>query len=305
MKPLRLLFSAFFLSAVLLGSIRPASSAIQAATMHPVLTGVAQQIGGGLVKVTAIVQPGADVHHFSPTPADIKKLAGVRIVLVSGKGMENYLDKLRSNLTAGQQVVEVGHDIPSLKIEPGDATFMCCPEHAKGAIDPHWWNSVVNMQRAGRIIAEAFAAADPANKDAYRTNAAAWDARLTELNKWAKKEISVIPADRRKLATAHLSLSYFAKDFGFKLVAVQGLNHDTNATPQELAAAIKVVRDKKILAVFPEQGVNSKYLAQLAAETGVKVAGELIADGNGAGDLAGFEASFRANVQAIVAALKP
>ncbi len=305
MNSLRLLVRAISLSAVLIAGIRPASAALLAATMHPVLTGVAQQVGGDLVKVTAIVQPGADVHHFSPTPADIKKLAGVRIILVSGKGMENYLEKLRSNLTSGQQVVEVGHDIPSLKIEPGDSTIMCCPEHAKGAIDPHWWNSVANMQRAGRIIAEAFAVADPANKDAYKANAAAWDARLTELNKWAKKEISAIPSGRRKLATAHLSLSYFAKEFGFKLVAVQGLNHNTNATPQELAAAIKVVRDQKIVALFPEQGVNSKYLTQLAAETGVKVAGELIADGNGAGSLAGFEASFRANVQAIVAALKP
>ena len=232
-------------------------------------------------------------------------LAGVRIILVSGKGMENYLEKLRSNLTAGQEIVEVGRNIPSLTIDPRDATFLCCPDHAKGAIDPHWWNSVENMQRAGRFIADAFARADPANKDAYKTNAAAWDQRLTELKQWAKKEISAIPPDRRKLATAHLSLSYFAKEFNFKLVPVQGLNHNTNATPQELAAAIKVVREQKIAAIFPEQGVNPKYLTQLAAETGVKVAGELIADGNGSGKLAGFEASFRANVQTIVAALKP
>ena len=161
------------------------------------------------------------------------------------------------------------------------------------------------MQRAGRIIADAFAEADPANKDAYKANAAAWDQRLSELKKWAKKEISAIPSERRKLATAHLSLSYFAKEFGFKLVPVQGLNHNTNATPQELAAAHKVVRQQKIAAIFPEQGVNPKYLTQLAAETGVKIAGELIADGNGSGKLASFEASFRANVETIVAALKP
>lgn len=300
------LFCVCFSAAIILTSCsRPAAAALNAATMHPVLTSVAQQIGGNLVKITAIVPPGADVHHFAPTPADVKKLAGVQIIFVSGKGMENYLDKLRGNLSPGQQIVEVGHDIPSLKIEPGDATLLCCPEHAKGAIDPHWWNSVENMQRAGRIIADALAAADPANKDAYKANAAAWDQRLTELKKWGKKEISAIPSDRRKLATAHLSLSYFAKEFGFKLVPVQGLNHNTNATPGELAAAVKVVREQKIAVLFREQGVNPKYLQQLAAETGMKVAGELIADGNGAGKLASFEAAFTYNVQTIVAALKP
>jgi len=278
---------------------------LTAATMHPVLTGVAKEIGGDRVIVTAIVPAGADVHHFSPAPAHVKKLSGIQIILVSGKGMENYLDKLRSNLTAGQQIVEVGRSIPSIKIEPGDETFMCCPEHAHGAIDPHWWNGVENMQRAGRIIADAFAEKDPANKDYYRSNAAAWSRRLDALKKWAKKEISVIPSERRKLATAHISLSYFAKEFGFKLVPVQGLNHNTNATPQELARAVKVVREQKIAAIFPEQGVNPKYLKQLAAETSVKVAPELIADGNGTGKLASFEAAFTSNVQTIVAALKP
>jgi len=306
MNALRSLFRVCISATVLLAAPGcPAAAALNAATMHPVLTSVAQQIGGDLVKITAVVEPGADVHHFAPTPADVKKLAGVRIILVSGKGMENYLEELRSNLNAGQQIVEVGHNIPSLKIEPGNAIFLCCPQHARGAIDPHWWNSVVNMQRAGRIIADAFAAADPANKAAYKANAAAWDQRLTELKKWAKKEISAIPSDRRKLATAHLSLSYFAEEFGFKLVPVQGLNHNTNATPLELAAAVKVVREQKIAVVFPEQGVNPKYLQQLAAETGMRVAGELIADGNGAGKHASFEAAFTYNVETIVAALKP
>ena len=127
---------------------------------------------------------------------------------------------------------------------------------------------------------------------------------MDALKKWAKKEISVLPASQRKLATAHLSLSYFAKDFGFKLVPVQGLNHNTSATPQELAAAIRTIRDNKVGAIFPEQGVNAKYLQQLTSETGVKLGGELIADGNGTKNLASFEASFRYNVQTIVAALK-
>jgi len=276
-----------------------------AATLHPVLTEVAQQVGGAQVKVLSIVSAGADVHHFSPTTGDVKKLASARLILVAGKNLENYLPKLRSNLAAGQKIVEVGRTIPSEKIEPGEDIFLCCPEHAKGAIDPHWWNSLENMQRAGRIIADEYAELDPANKATYRANAQAWSARLDALKKWAKKEISAIPSGSRKLATAHLSLRYFAREFGFKLVPVQGLNHNTAPTPHELEHALKTIRAQKITAIFPEQGVNAKYLRQIATEAGIKVASELIADGNGTGALASYEASVKHNVQAIVAALKP
>lgn len=304
MKTIRSLFRPLLAAAALLGGTLVKAQTLQVATLHPVLNDVAAQVGGDKVKISALVAAGADIHHFSPTPADVKKLTSAKVILVSGKGLENYLDKLRSSLSGGQTIVEVGRTIPSIKIDPADALFMCCPEHAKGAIDPHWWNSPDNMARAGRVIADAFGEADPANKDAYRANAAAWSARMDALKKWAKKEISGLPSSQRKLATAHLSLSYFARDFGFKLVPVQGLNHNTGATPQELAAAIKTIRDNKVAAIFPEQGVNAKYLQQLTKETGVKLGGELIADGNGTKDLASYEASFRHNVQTILAALR-
>jgi zinc/manganese transport system substrate-binding protein len=289
-----------FLLLALLG-IRISAAPLQVVTLHPVLNDVAAAVGGDKVKVISLVGPGADIHTFSPTYSDIKKLSEAHLILVSGKGLENYLDKLRAN---GRTIIEVGRTIPSLKIDPADALFMCCPAHAKGAIDPHWWNSPENMARAGRIIADAFTEADPANKAAWRAGAAAWSTRMEALRKQAKQTFSTIPAARRRLATAHLSMSYFAREFGFRLVPVQGLNHNQQATAQELAAAIKTIRENKITAIFPEQGVNSKYLTQLSTETGVKLGGELIADGNGSGKLAGYEAAFLYNVQTIATALR-
>lgn len=306
MKTRTFLFTLLAGALALSGNVATArADGLSAATMHPVLTHVAEVVGGDKVRVTAIVPAGADVHHFSPTASDVKKLSGMQIILVSGKHMETYLDKLRSNLSAEQEILEVGNKIESLVIDAKDPTFLCCPKDAHGAVDPHWWNSVANMQLAGMEIARAFSKKDPANRDYYRGNATAWSKKLDELKKWAMKEISVIPKADRKLATGHLSLSYFAKEFGFKLVAVQGLSDESSATPQDLASAVKTVRDQNVRAFFSEQGVNPKYLKQLATESGAKDGGELIADGNGTGNLASFEAAFTNNVKTIVAALKP
>jgi ABC-type Zn uptake system ZnuABC Zn-binding protein ZnuA len=178
-------------------------------------------------------------------------------------------------------------------------------DHDHGPVDAHWWNSPENMQRASRVVAGIFAREDPPNAAKYEANAAAYSKKLGDLKKWARREISRIPADRRKLATSHLALSYFAKEFGFRLIPVQGLNPEIAAQSRDLAAAVDTIRKNKIGAVFPEQGVNPKLLTEISRETGVKFGGELIADGNGTGELATFTGAFEHNVTEIVKALAP
>ena len=282
---------------------------LKVATLHPTLTDLAQQVGKSKVTVLAIVKPGTDMHHFSPSPRDMQSLMGATLVLASGKNLENYLEKLRDNLTAQQTLIEVGATIPSLEMSEAAALLEAAahghPGHTHGGVDPHWWNSVENIQRATRSLAAAFSKADAPNTDFYQANAAAYVQTLTDLKKWARREISRIPSAQRTLATAHLSLGYFAKEFGFRLIPVQGLNPEVPATSQDLAAAIDTIRASKVRAVFPEQGVNPKHLAKVAAETGVVFGGELIADGNGIGPLASFTGAFTFNVEQIVKALAP
>ena len=282
---------------------------LKVATMHPLLTDLARQVGGAEVTVLAVVAEGTDMHHFSPSTQNMKLLSGADLVLVSGKGLENYLGKLRDNLTAGQTLIEVGEAIPSLEMSAAaqlmEAAESGSVEHKHGGVDPHWWNSVENMQRAARSVAAAFAKADATNAGAYDAQASAYVKRLMELKKWARSEFSRIPAGQRKLATAHLSLGYFAQEFGFRLIPVQGLNPEIPATSQDLAAAVDTIRRSRVRAVFPEQGVNPKHLEKIAAETGVVFAGELIADGNGIGPLATFTGAFEHNVKEIVKSLQP
>lgn len=284
--------------------VAPVRAGLRVVTLHPVLTELAERVGGGEVQVTALVGPGKDPHHFSPSPGDVKVMLGSNVVLASGKHLENYLEKLRSNLAGGPELVEVGRTIPSLKVTADDPMFLCCPEHAHGAIDPHWWNSVENMQRAGRVVADAFGRADPANAKVYRRNAQEWERELAALKSWAKREIGAIPRERRKLATSHLALSYFAKEFGFRLLPVQGLNPHAAVSSRDLAAAVDTIRREGVVAVFPEKGVNPKVLRELTRETGVRLGGELIGDGNGTGALSKFSAAFRHNVSEIVKALR-
>ncbi len=279
-------------------------AAVKVATLHPLLADLTRQVGGAHVEVVEIVKPGSDVHHFEPAARDIATMRGSALLLAMGKHLEPYLDKLRDSIGTGVKLIEVGRPIPSLKLEPGQEIFICCPEHAHNSIDPHWWHSADNMKRAARVIADELSALDPANEATYSAGAKAAGTRFDELKKWAQQQISVIPRADRKLVTAHAAFGYFCKEYGFKSVPVLGIGRSDDASTQYIAQTIQVIRDNKIRAVFPEDQANPKVLTEIVRSTGVKLGEALVADGT-AKEAHTFETMLSHNVRAIVASLKP
>ncbi len=276
---------------------------IKVAALHPLLGDLARQVGGNRVEVADMLKPGGDIHHFEPTAKDLTQLKGVALVLASGKHLESYLDNLRDSL-GSVPVVEVGRTIPSIKITAGSELFMCCPAHSAGGIDPHWWHSAENMQRAARVIGDELTKVDPAGKDAYKANVAATQQKLAALKAWAQQQISLIPRTDRKLVTGHAAFSYFCKEFGFRSIPILGLGREDEASAQYVATAVTAIRENKIRAAFPEDQANPKILQEIVRETGLKLGDALMADGTSP-QAHTFETMLRHNVEAIVKALKP
>lgn len=294
------------MKSLLLAILLPAaaSAAVKVSSLHPILADVTRQVGGANVEVVEILKAGGDIHHFEPAARDIAAMRGSVLLLAMGKHLETYLDKLRDSVGTGVKVVEVGKLIPSVKLDPSQEIFVCCPEHAKSSIDPHWWHSAENMKRAARIIADELSSVDPANEAAYTEGAKAAGKRFDELKKWAQQQISTIPRGDRKLVTAHAAFGYFCKEYGFKSVPVLGIGRSDDASPQYIALAIQVIRDHKIRAVFAEDQANPKVLTEIVRSTGVKLGAPLVADGTSK-EAHTFETILAHNVRSIVDALKP
>ncbi len=286
---------------MLLGALSSVAAPMQVSALHPLMADLARQVGGERVEVFDLVGEGGNPHRFEPRPADMKKMQGSALVLAGGKHLEPYLDRLKAALGT-VTIIEVGLTIPSLKVGK-DAVYACCPGHVAGTLDPHWWQGIGNMRRAARVVAQALTEKDPAGKDAYAANAAAYSKRLEALQTWAKGELAKVPRGQRKLVTAHNAFAYFAKEFGFEVIAVAGLNKEQNTTPQQQAETIEAVKKSGVRGIFPEQGGGGKVLESIAAATGTRLGAPLIADGNGTGKDAGFEGMIRHNVNAITKSL--
>lgn len=296
MKTIRNLLIGWALLAISLSAAE-----LKVSALHPLMADLAKQVGGERVEVFDLVGAGGNPHRFEPRPADLKKMQASSLILAGGKNLESYLDRIRASLP-NVPIVEVGRTIPSLTVGK-DAVYTCCPHHShEGALDPHWWHGIDNMRRASRVVADALAEKDPAGKSYYQSRAKEYGKRLSGLKSWAKSELSKVPRGQRKLVTAHNAFGYFAKEFGFEVIAVAGLNKEQESTPQDLARTIESVRKSGVPAIFPEQGASRKTVDSIARTTGTKVASPLIADGNGTGKSAGFEAMIHHNVNAITRA---
>ncbi len=285
------------LTAALLALLPLSAAELKVAVLHPLLGDLATQIGGDRVEIIDLIGPNGDPHHFEPAPGDLKRAEDAKLYLVAGMGLEGYLPKLKAIIGTRAPLIEVGATLPAIEGACDHEGHDHAHEHE---IDPHWWHSIDLFRRATGIVTEALVAASPQDSDTFRKNADAYRAELDALERWAKKEISKIPRDRRHLATAHAAFNYFCKEFGFTAHPVQGINREQMPDPKELAALVAELKKNDVAAIFPERESNPKILQTLTNDTGIRLGEPLIADGTGG---SGYVAMVRHNVAAIIKGL--
>ena len=283
-----------------IGAIR--ADTLPIASFSTVLTEIAQQVGGTHVTVAGLVKPGQDPHEYQPTPGDLEQATSAKLILLSGKHLENYLEKVQQATGGKAEALAVGDSLPTLKMKAEEDES---PKSADGMIeDPHWWNSVVNVARATDIVRDELIKLDPADKADYEANAHAYQDKLKTLAEWAKRRIADLPRDKRKLVTSHDAFQYFAKDYGFRIYAIEGVSTETEPSNRHVAELIEQIKKQGVKAIFLESTLNPKVSSEITKETGAKIGGTLYADGLGDGDGATYDGMVRHNVTTIVDALK-
>jgi zinc/manganese transport system substrate-binding protein len=292
-KILFILFAAPFALTTSAANLR-----IKIASFSTILSEVAEQVGGDRVTVFGLVKPGVDPHEYEPTPSDLNQVSEARLILTSGKDLENYLNKLQEASGGNGELLKVGDRLPSLTLK--------AVEGAKTGMtqDPHWWNSVSNVEQATRIVRDELIKLDLAGKTDYERNANAFLARLEELDRWVKRKVAELPRDKRKLVTSHDAFQYFARDYSFSISAIEGVNTETEPSNQHVAELIDQIKKDGVKAIFVESTLNPKVTKEITRETGAKIGGSLYADGLGTGDATTYEGMIKHNVSTIVDALK-
>ncbi len=252
---------------------------------------LARNVGGDRVNVTTLVGPNGDVHVYAPAPADAKKIADAKLVIVNGFGLEGWLPRLVQS--AGNKAVIA------------TATEGIAPLKRGSNADPHAWQSVANAKTYVANIRAALSAADLAGNDIFRSNANAYLAKLDGLEREVREAIAQIPPERRKVISTHNAFGYFAAAYGIEFIAPLGVSTESEASARDIAAIITQIKTAKIPAVFLENISDPRLIQRISAETGARVGGTLYSDSltGEKGDAPTYIEMVRHNIKALTRAL--
>jgi zinc/manganese transport system substrate-binding protein len=256
-----------------------------------ILGDLVRNVGGDRVNVTTLVGPDGDAHVYAPTPADARKIADAKLVIVNGFGLEGWLPRLVQSAGGKASIVT--------------ATAGIAPLTLGSDADPHAWQSVANAKTYVGNIRDALVAADPASGQVFRANADAYLAKLDTLDGEVRAAVVQIPQTRRKVISTHRAFGYFAAAYGVEFVAPIGVSTESEASARDIAGIITQVRAAKIPAVFLENVSDPRLIRRISAETGAKVGGTLYSDSLTAekGDAPTYIDMVRHNIKALTSAL--
>jgi zinc/manganese transport system substrate-binding protein len=264
-----------------------------------ILGDLVKNVGGERVQVGTLVGPNGNAHVYAPSPGDAKSVADAKLVFVNGLGFEGWIERLvKASGTKAPIIVATKGIKPR---EPADDRG-----HDHDHADPHAWQSVANAKVYVANIRDALIAADPAGKDIYAANAAAYLARLDALEREVRDVIAKVPADRRRVISSHAAFGYFQDAYGVTFTAPQGVSTEAEASARDVAAIITQIRKQKIPAVFLENVTDPRLVQQIARETGAKIGGTLYSDAltDAKGDATTYIDLIRHNLKQLAAALE-
>ena len=251
------------------------SLSLQAETPRVVATAsmiqdMAQNIVGDLFEVECIVPIGSDPHLHDPTPRDVKLVTSSALVLKNGLTFEGWLDGLITNSGTRAKVVTVSEGVDVIGSKEYD-----------NSADPHAWMSAANGIIYITNIRDALIEIDPDHTATYEANYQSYKKQLEELDSYIKSLVNSLPEERRVLITSHDAFQYFGQHYGIQLEAVMGTSTEVEAQTSDIIRLTKIVREKKVPAVFVESTINPKMLKQFAKDNGVEIGGKLYADSIG------------------------
>ncbi|AWU97219.1 zinc ABC transporter substrate-binding protein ZnuA [Azospirillum ramasamyi] len=238
-------------------SIKPIHSLV-ASVMH------------GVGEPTLLVRGGASPHSYTMKPSDAKALAAADLVVWVGPELESFLEKpLRAN--APRATLLTLMDLKGLTLlETREGGAWDAHDHGKkrghghqdhdhkdhdhadehGELNTHIWLDPANARAIVEAAAEALAAGDPANAEAYRKNA---DRKLQELDALdAELKAALAPVKDKPFVVFHDAYQYFEARYGLSAVGSITVSPDRRPSAKRLSAIRAKIGGLGAACVFAE-----------------------------------------------------
>ncbi len=218
---------------------------------------------GANVELTLLLRAGQESHHYDPSSQDIAAVHNCDMFVYVGGESDSWIDKtLQSVDTAEKTVLKLVDMVEPHENHDG---------HDHG-YDEHVWTSPANAVQIVQKLLDNLCALDPVNTDTYRANAAAYIAKLTQLD--TDFQAVVNTAARRTIVVAdRFPLLYFCERYGLTYhAAFAGCAAAVEPASADVQALIDTVNTENIPLIFQMELSAGGVAKTVEEHTGCKVA---------------------------------
>jgi zinc transport system substrate-binding protein len=234
------------------------------ATIFPVYD-FARNIGSDKIKLTMLLPPGTDAHHYELRPEDVVRVSKTDIFLFTNFEMEQWAYKIinAADRNTNMLAIETGKGAVLLPFNDEEEK----PEENVSKFDPHIWLDMDNAQKMVDNITETFIQKDPRNSDYYLKNAADYKLKLADMDQRYRTALSACKA-KTILHAGHWAFAYLAARYHLQYIAAYNVFADAEPAPQQIFVLIDQIKNEKVSHVYYEDMMNPRLAKTIARETG-------------------------------------
>ena len=235
-------------------------------TTTSIVQDLVKEIGKDKVKVRSLMGTGVDPHYYRASESDVLKLFTSDIIIYSGLHLEAKLSEMLKKLQRKKEVFSLVEETnKELFIESTDFN---------GFYDPHFWMDISLWKKSAEIVAKRLSKLDKENESYYEERLKEYLEKLKELEEYLENKSKLLKEKERILVTAHDAFSYFARNYAFKVVSLQGINTSSKAGIKDVSNLVNYIISNEIKAIFVESSISGKSLE--AVKEGVKAQGKRV-----------------------------
>ncbi len=235
-----------------------------------------EQITGDLAEVDVLVTPGKSPATYSPTPAQIKKLANADIYFRIGVAFENGFMHKISSIAPDTRVVDTRKGIGLMDMEShihdddhheahghdhqGEAGGDNGHGETAAGKDPHIWMSPMLVKLQAATMTDALGELAPAHAARFRENYERFARNLDQLHDRLKTLLS--PLAGQNFFVFHPAFGYLADAYGLHQIPVETMGRSPKG--KELSAFIKLARQEKVRVIFVQPQFDQQAARKIA-----------------------------------------
>lgn len=282
MKKILALLLALWIPAAVLSGCAPQNDSAASnklnivTTIFPAYDWVREILGAETdrAEITMLLDSGVDLHSYQPTVDDIVKISDCDLFLYVGGESDGWVDDALKNAPNKDRKVIRLLDVlgDSAKAEE-TVEGMQEEEHdheEEAEYDEHIWLSLKNAQVLVAAISEALQETDPARKDTYAANAAAYAEKLSALDGEYRAAV-----DSGKYKTLlfgdRFPFRYLADDYGLDYYAAfPGCSAETEASFETVSFLAGKMDALGLPCVLTIEGTQHKIAETIVQNTAQK-----------------------------------